>query len=37
MKQLHTFNEEDTIFGPQEVAHIIYNFIRGELNKLEFT
>ena len=28
MKQMYTFNVEDTILGSQEVVDIIYNFIR---------
>ena len=36
-KQMHTFNAEGTILGPQEAVHIIYRFIRNGVNKLEFT
>ena len=28
-KQMHTFNVEGTIMGPQEAVHIIYSFIKN--------
>ena len=28
-KQMHVFNVEGTILGPQEAVHIIYSFIKN--------
>ena len=28
-KQMHVFNVEGTILGPQDVVHIIYSFIKN--------